>query len=400
MRIALLSAALGGWLIALPLTLGFQGHPVGISDLATGLLLIAFGVFFPRFCVFVTGIAGVWLQMAPLVFWAPSAVMYFNDTLVGALAILLCFQRLKKEPAEGSRDRPSGWTYNPSALSHRIPTVTLAMLCWFFSRYMAMYQLGYIDQIWDPFFKDGTLNVITSTVSKKFPVSDAGMGAVCYTLEFLLGWQGGGRRWAKVPWLVLAFAFLVIPVGMVSITLIILQPVIVGVWCTWCLATAVLMLAMIVLTGGELAATVQHLNEVRKRGDSMWKALWKGARSVEMAKSSRAGKTCSGEITFPLSLIFSIMLGIWLIVSTSLLNTYGSLARCHYILGPVIVSFSVIAFSEVFRCLRRLNFLFGLVLVAYPWLDGTIDLVNMANSMTVGIALMILTPSKIHRTGS
>lgn len=30
---------------------------------------------------------GVWLLFAPLFFWAPSAAVYANDTLVGALVI-------------------------------------------------------------------------------------------------------------------------------------------------------------------------------------------------------------------------------------------------------------------------------------------------------------------------
>ena len=281
-RIALLTIALGFWLIGLPLTFGYWGNPVGASDIISGFLFVVLGLLSlaPKriWSGWAIGILGVWLQLAPLIFFASHPLMYINDTIVGAVAIVFSFLFTKKEEPIDGNDRPTGWSYNPSAWAHRIPTVTLAMLCWFFSRYMATYQLGYIDHVWDPFFPGGTLQVITSKISKNFPVSDAGLGALCYSLEFLLGWQGSSRRWATMPWLVLAFAFLVIPVGIVSITLIILQPVVVGAWCSWCLATAACMLLMIVLTAGELAAALQFLKEARKRGNSLWQTFWKGGQ--------------------------------------------------------------------------------------------------------------------------
>ena len=214
--IALLSIALGLWLISISLTLGYKSHPVGLSDILSGLFIVIFGLFsfsskhrWPQWGI---GIVGIWLQMAPLFFWAPEPLMYVNDTLIGAIAIVLSFLFNKNEKTMADHSLPTGWSYNPSGWEHRLPTVFFAMLCWFFSRYMAAFQLGYIDQVWDPFFSQGTLKVITSKISEEFPVSDAGLGALCYSLEFLLGWQGGAQRWRQMPWLVFAFAFLVTPV--------------------------------------------------------------------------------------------------------------------------------------------------------------------------------------------
>ena len=45
------------------------------------------------------------------------------------------------------------------------------------SRYLAAYQLGHTGNAWDPFFGDGTEIIITSDVSKAWPVPDAGLGA-------------------------------------------------------------------------------------------------------------------------------------------------------------------------------------------------------------------------------
>ncbi len=397
-RIALLTVALGLWLIAFPLTFGYNGHPVGLSDLASGILLVIFGLFSLAparvWSGWAAGLVGVWLQMAPLLFWAPDAVMYINDTLVGAIAIVLSFLLAKKEDTGSLTGIPTGWSYNPSGWAHRIPTVGLATLCWFFSRYMAAFQLGYIDQVWDPFFTDGTFHVITSTISQDFPVSDAGMGALCYTFEALLGWQGNSRRWANMPWLVFAFAFLVIPVGIVSITLIILQPVVVGFWCSWCLATAAFMLLMIVLTAGELAAVLQFLKESRQRGESAWKVFWKGGnadRPQTPAKPrSRPGDAIPWGFTLPWNLLTSFVLGIWLMASPSVLDTTGGLATSSFILGPMIAAFSVIALAEVFRAVRYLNVLLGLGLMITPWLVMESSDVSMGNNLVVGLLIILL----------
>jgi uncharacterized membrane protein len=396
-RIALLTVALGCWLIALPLTFEYQRLSIEISDIFCGFLCVFLGLLslapmrmWPGFAV---GIVGVWLQMAPLLFWAPRSLMYINDTLIGAVAIALSFLLTKKEETIRGNSCPTGWSYNPSGWEHRIPTVILAMLCWFFSRYMAAFQLGYIDEIWDPFFVNGTLQVITSNISKSFPVSDAGLGAFCYTLEFLLGWQGSSQRWSTMPWLVFAFAFLVIPVGVVSITLIILQPVVVGAWCSWCLATAICMLLMIILTAGELAASFQFLKEVKRKGGNVWKTFWKGewgARDLIEAKPYSRPLRLSFGITFPWNLVLSIILGIWLMASPSFLNLQGGVAISDYIEGPMIVAFSTIAFAELFRAIRYLNILFGLSLILTSLIVPATPFVGIANNIIIGILIIAL----------
>lgn len=63
------------------------------SDIISGLLLIIFGwrSLTPNrpvslwTCCFI----GIWITMAPLIFRAPQAAIYINDTLVGALVIAI-----------------------------------------------------------------------------------------------------------------------------------------------------------------------------------------------------------------------------------------------------------------------------------------------------------------------
>jgi len=393
--VALLTLALGLWLIAFALTFGLTKHPIGASDLICGLLLVALGLLSITpsrvWSGWLVALVGVWLQIAPLVFWAPEALMYLNDTLVGVIAIIFAFLLTKKKEATTQELLPKGWSYNPSSWSHRIPTALLAMLCWFFSRYMAAFQLGYIDSIWDPFFAGGTVQVITSTISKNFPVSDAGLGAVCYTLEAILGWQGSSRRFASMPWLVLAFAFLVIPVGIVSVTLIILQPVVVGAWCTWCLATAASMLLMIVLTAGELVAALQVLREAKQKGGSVWKVLWRGTQMHKSIPNNRPLSKPSWGFTLPWNLVASLALGIWLMFTPAVLGTRGELAMSYFILGPIVVAISVLAFAEVLRSVRYVNILCGLLLILGPWLVPHVCMkCCIATSWIVGFLILIL----------
>src|SRR3546814_5840121 len=81
-----------------------------------------------------------------------------------------------------------------------------------------------------------------------FPVSDAGLGAVVYSLEVLMGLMGDHRRWRTMPWMVAGFGILVIPLGMAQVILIMLQPIAVGTWSTLALASAAGMLLMVTLS--------------------------------------------------------------------------------------------------------------------------------------------------------
>jgi hypothetical protein len=163
---------------------------------------------------------------------------------------------------------PPGWTYNPSARSHRNPIVVAALAGFLIAGYMAAFQFRWIDAVWDPFFGDDTEEVLTSDISHALPVPDAALGALAYLADVIAGSIGGRRRWKTSPWAVLAFGFFVGPLGVVSVLLVILQPTYVGAWCTLCMVTAVIGPAL-----DEVLATAQHLRRVHDRGGSVWRAL-------------------------------------------------------------------------------------------------------------------------------
>ncbi len=72
------------------------------------------------------------------------------------------------------------------------------------------------------------------------------------------------------------FGILVVPLGVVSIVLIILQPLAVGAWCSICLLTALAMLIMIPLTLDEVVAMIQFLVQAKRDGKPFWRTFWKG----------------------------------------------------------------------------------------------------------------------------
>jgi len=259
-------ALLGFWLMSSPFTFGYTGPALRSSDVVSGVLLTVFSVlaFWPRWDFvgrWTVAFVGLWLQFAPLVFWAKSPAAYLNDTLVGALAIALSIlvpmmpgMAHHMAMMQPGPEIPPGWTYNPSSWHQRAPMIVLAFIGWLISRFLAAYQLGYTSSVLEPFFGEGTQRVLTSKVSQMWPISDAGLGALAYTLEFLMAWMGGRTRWRTMPWMVVFLFILVVPLGLTHVTLVILRPVVVGFWCTLCLAAAAVMLVTIPFTVEEVFA--------------------------------------------------------------------------------------------------------------------------------------------------
>jgi len=271
--------AIGLWLIATPITYNFY-HIAFNNDLACGILLILFGIIALirpasiNFILFL--LIGLWLHFAPIFFWYPESIYYLNDTLIGTAVSIIAFGFLQKSDQKKEKNSPSSW-------AHRVPTIFIALICWLLARYLDTYQLGYIDEVWDPFFSNGTKKVLTSSVSKAFPVPDAGLGAYAYFLEALLAWQGGENRWKSMPWIVLSFGVLAIPVGITSIVLIILQPLIVGAWCFICLVIAFLMLLIVLLSIKEVIAVLRCVKILYMQKKPIWKFIVFGDATMQLS---------------------------------------------------------------------------------------------------------------------
>ncbi len=357
-RRSLCIVALGLWVFLAPMSFGYTAcHAMWASDLLSGFFLMLFGFIAIKknkaWPLGLCALAGLWLQLAPLVFWAPQAVAYASDTLVGMSVILLVFSSSTFSDEEKGEEIPPGWSFNPSALGPRWTTVFLALIAWFLARYLASYQLGYIETVKDPFFGEGSLKVISSSVAKMFPVSDAGLGALGYSLECILGIIGSSRRWKTMPWLAVFFGMMVIPAGAMSILLIVLQPLAVGAWCGICLMIAFCMLFMILLTIPEMTATLQVLQRAKKR-KMFWTVFWKGDISSSGQPSRPVDRNITSILGFTASWssVLSVLLGVWCMSSPYIFGDASPASDVNYATGPLIVAFSILSFSEIARPLR------------------------------------------------
>ena len=418
---------LGIWMVMFPLTFSYSigavepsgGRSVWLtyeqrvafmwwSDFLSGLGLIFFGwrSLTPNrpISVWVCCFIGIWLSMAPMVFWAPTAASYLNDTLVGALVIALSIlipgmPNMIMYMKMGS-EVPPGWTYNPSSWPQRWVMIAMAFVGWMASRYLGAFQLGYIEQAWDPFFGGSTREVLNSEMSHSWPISDAALGSMAYTFEFLMGYMGSPSRWRTMPWMVFFFGILVVPLGLVSIFLVISQPLTVGAWCTVCLVTAIIMLPMIPIELDEVVAMIQHMVQAKRRGDSLWDVFWKGGEPFEHNSDERSPEVMEfpqkpGEvfmasiwgISFPWTLVVSTILGIWMMAAPEVMGLpiKADAADVNHLGGALIVVMAVVSMGEVVRTGRYLNVLFGLAVAIWPWFLSDSNLALNISSAVSGL---------------
>ncbi len=177
---------------------------------------------------------------------------------------------------------PPGWTYNPSSWPERLWLIGVAVLGFVISTYLALYQWGIVDAVWEPFFGLGSDVVLHSALSRMLPVPDAALGAFAYALDAVAGALGGAGRWRTMPWIVVLFGLAVGPLGLVSVLLVLAQPLLLHAWCTLCLISAVISIVMIGPAMDEVLASLQFLKRVNDRRMPVWQAFWKGQSGMAL----------------------------------------------------------------------------------------------------------------------
>ena len=412
--------ALGSWLLTQPLLIHVQEPMLRWSEMALGALLMVFATV----ALSQRGTAARWVcagigtvvMAIPFLFHTGNAAAYLSDTLVGALifGFAVC---TKPEPGTSALaaltgpDIPPGWSYNPSAWTQRLPIIAMALIGLFVARYLAAYQLGHIPHVWDPFFdgsasdpQNGTEEVITSAVSKAFPVSDAALGGYTYLLEILTGLVGARARWRTMPWLVVLFGLMIAPLGVTSIAFVIIQPIVIGTWSIVALIGAAAVLIQIPYSLDELIATLQFVRRRVQAGRNGLTVFFSGDTDTTPAGSDgtrtetdefnqRPGAVMrnmmAGGVNLPWNLGLAALVGLALLFTRLWPGVEGNLAHAHHVIGSLVLTVVSIAAAEVARPARWLNLLLGAGLMVSPFLFAG-DRTALLVSVVAGAALMAL----------
>ena len=113
--------ALGLWLVTGAFALGLS-RALQVSDVVSGALVLLFAglslsrrPFWRFWAPWANSLVGLWLLFAPLVFWAPTAAGYANDTLAGTLVVVFAILAPGMPMAPGMSmepgpDVPPGWS--------------------------------------------------------------------------------------------------------------------------------------------------------------------------------------------------------------------------------------------------------------------------------------------------
>ncbi|MBA3596008.1 MAG: NAD-dependent epimerase/dehydratase family protein [Methylibium sp.] len=411
---------LGTWLLTQPLLLNVGEPLLRWSEIILGATLLVGATLAlswrAQWARWLCAAVGALVMAVPFLFSTENAAAYLSDTLVGALifAFAVC---TRPEPGPSAIAAltgpalPPGWSYNPSDWSQRLPIIVLAIVGLYVSRYLAAYQLGHIPDVWDPFFagspqdpQNGTEEIITSSVSKAWPVSDAAVGGYTYLLEILTGIVGSRMRWRTMPWLVVLFGLMIAPLGITSIFFIIIQPVVIGTWSTIALIGAAAVLLQIPYSLDELLATLQFLRRRARAGQNWLRVLFVGGTDempdtrnaepvrdeFEQPPGTVLKSMVAGGVSLPWNLALVVVIGLSLLFTRPMLGVEGSLANAHHVIGSLVLTVVSVAAAEVARPVRYLNLALGAALVGAPFVFDA-SMAATVFSVVLGAAVMALT---------
>lgn len=412
-----LNIGLGTWLITQPALINVGEPLLRTTEIALGSLLILCAAISLSWRVQLARWAcagiGAGVMAIPFLLSTANGAAYLSDTLVGALifGFAVC---TKPDPGPSALatltgpDVPPGWSYNPSVWTQRLPIIGLALIGLYVSRYLAAYQLGHVPSVWEPFFagsavdpRNGTEEIITSSVSKAWPVSDAAVGGYTYLLEILTGVVGSRTRWRTMPWLVLLFGLMIAPLGITSIFFIVIQPIVIGTWSTLALIAAAAVLVQIPYSLDELLATLQFLRRRVNAGQNWLRVLLVGGTDeMPVAGKERVvpdefdrppcailKEMVGGGVGLPWNLAISALIGVSLLFTRVTLGADGGLADAHHLIGALVLTVVSIAAAEVARPVRYFNVVLGAALLILA-LVYEADVAGTIASIISGAALI------------
>lgn len=408
--------ALGFWILVQPVIVEVGEPALFWSEIALGAALMLFASLSLSWRMawarWASAAVAAGIMAVPFLFWTSNPAAFLSDTLVGAFAFGLAVGT-RPEPgpsmvaAMTGPDIPPGWSYNPSGWAQRLPIILFALIGLLVARYLSAYQLGQVSGVWDPFFpglpgepgKNGTEAVITSAVSKAFPIPDAALGGYTYALEIVTGIVGSRARWRTMPWLVLLFGLMIAPLGVVSIFFVIIQPIIIGTWATLTLIGAAAMLIQIPYSLDELLATIQFMRRRAKAG-RLWLRVFLFGDTDEGDRVAREDEfdrpvgavmrdMWSGGVNLPWNLALAGILATSLLFTRLTFGADGAMADADHVIGFLALTVISLAAAEVARALRFCLVPLGAAALATPFLFEA-GMVHSVANVVIGLSLIAL----------
>jgi len=98
--------------------------------------------------------------------------------------------------------------------------------------------------------------------------------------------------------------------------------------------------------------------------------------------------------------ITTTILGVWLMMAPDIFGFGKTIANNDHIVGPLLITFSVIAMSESVRNVKMLNLPLAAWLLFAPWILGYENSLAFASDYTVGVLTLVLTLVKQRRRHS
>jgi hypothetical protein len=230
-------------------------------------------------------------------------------------------------------------------------------------------------------------------------VPDAAVGGYTYLLEIVTGVIGSEKRWRTMPWLVILFGLMIAPLGVVSISFIIIQPIVIGTWSTLALIGAAAVLIQIPYALDELIASVQFVRRRVKAGANWLRVLIVGDTDEGSTRESgdefdaKPGAVIKdmvgGGVNLPWNLAAAGVVGAWLMFTRLTFDAAGRMADADHVIGALALTVVSLAAAEVARALRFLLAPLGLMLIAAPFLfEATTG--GMVNAIVCGVLLIAL----------
>jgi hypothetical protein len=193
---------------------------------------------------------------------------------------------------------------------------------------------------------------------------------------------------------------MIVPLGIVSITFIVIQPIVIGTYSTLALIGAAAMVVQIPFSLDELVATGQFLVRRHRAGRPWLRVFLVGdtddgpddMRDDDFGRSPREMVTemVTGGMTLPPTLAAVIALGVLLMFSPLWLGGWadGTMAPYVHVVGSLVIVVTVAALAPVARLARFLNLPLAALLAWAPF--ATDAGVESAFAWIVAAAIAVL----------